>query len=202
MTPRRYDLGKRADSVAETQRRIMEATIKLHNEQGVGATTLPQVARRADVALGTVYKHFPTVDALVTACGGRVMALIKPPGPEIFAGIRAVPDRIDKLVHELFAMYERGARQIAVARCEQGEVPALKAWVQQDAREHEQLMRLALGRDKPAAPELHAALALTDFYIWKAFSEKSVPTQQAAEIITAAVLARVAGATARKGTTQ
>ena len=202
MTPRRYDLGKRADSVAETQRRILEATFKLHNEQGVAATTIPEVARRADVALGTVYKHFPTVDALVTACGGHVMALIKPPGPDTFVGVEALPDRISKLVHELFAMYERGARQIAVARCEQDEVPALKAFVQQDARGHEQLLRLALGRDRLAAPELRAVLALTDFYIWKAFSEKRVPKQQAAEIITAAVLAKITGATARKGTTQ
>lgn len=202
MAPRGYDLGKRAESVAETKRRILAATLALHNEQGVSATTLPEVARRADVALGTVYKHFPTVDDLVTACGGHVMALIKPPGPDIFVGIEALPDRIGKLVHELFAMYERGARQIAVARCEQDEVPALKAFVQQDARGHEQLLRLALGQHRLAAPELRAALALTDFYVWKAFSEKRVPTQQAAEMITAAVLANITGASARKETTQ
>src|SRR5690242_13108060 len=126
MAPRTYDLGKRADSVARTKHRIIEATLELHNEQGVAGTTLPEVARRADVALGTVYKHFPSVDDLVTACGGRVMALIRPPGPDIFDGMDALPERVHKLVHELFGMYERGARQIAVARCEQDQVPALK----------------------------------------------------------------------------
>ena len=40
-----------------------------HAEQGIAAPSIHDVARRADVALGTVYRHFPTLEELVGACG-------------------------------------------------------------------------------------------------------------------------------------
>jgi AcrR family transcriptional regulator len=58
MTPRPYRLGRRAESAEETLRRIVRATYTLHCEQGVAATTMKQIARRADVSVGTVYHHF------------------------------------------------------------------------------------------------------------------------------------------------
>jgi AcrR family transcriptional regulator len=62
MAPRKYDLGKRAEAVEETRRRIIQATFELHGEKGVVATSMQDVAERADVALRTVYYHYPTVD--------------------------------------------------------------------------------------------------------------------------------------------
>ena len=198
MAPRKYDLGKRAESVEETKRRIIDATFELHNEQGVAATTLPEVAQRADVALGTVYRYFPTIDDLVAGCSGQVMSMLLPPGPEIFAGVEPVAKRVGILVRERFAMYERGARQIEVARCEQGRVAALRVWVRQDALQHVDLVREAM---RPVGRRRHIinqAVALTDFYVWRAFANNGVPTQQAAEIIAVAVLATITGASAQK----
>src|SRR5437016_1987820 len=109
MSPRRYNLGKRTQSVEETRRRIVDATFQLHNEKGVVATCMHDIADRADVSLHTVYSHFPTVDALVGGCKHKVITLLSPPGPEIFSGLDAVAPRLSKLTRELFAMYERGA---------------------------------------------------------------------------------------------
>ena len=39
----------------------------LHLEQGIVATTWEDIARRADVATATVYRHYPTLDELVGA---------------------------------------------------------------------------------------------------------------------------------------
>ena len=198
MAPRKYDLGKRAESVEETKRRIIDATFELHNEQGVAATTLPEVAQRADVALGTVYRYFPTVDDLVVGCSGHVMAMLQPPRPQIFNGVDSVAERVRILVRERFAMYERGARQIEVARCEQDRVAALRGLVQQDAWQHADLVREAMRRFGRRARIVNQAVALTDFYVWWAFANNGVSTQQAAEIIAVAVLATITGASAQK----
>src|SRR5205085_4166854 len=186
MAPRKYDLGKRAESVEETKRRIIDATFELHNEQGVAATTLPEVAQRADVALGTVYRYFPTIDDLVAGCSSHVMSMLRPPSPEIFERAASLEARVDILVGERFAMYERGARQIEVARCEQDRVAALRGWVQQDAQQHAALVGEALRPARTRRRIANEVVALTDFYVWRAFANSGVPTRQAADIIAVA----------------
>ena len=47
MSPRRYTLGRRALTAEETRRRIVEATYQLHDEKGIAATSLRDIARRA-----------------------------------------------------------------------------------------------------------------------------------------------------------
>ena len=48
---RKYELRKRAERLADTRRRITEATVELHRTVGPAATQINEVARRAD---GTV----------------------------------------------------------------------------------------------------------------------------------------------------
>jgi AcrR family transcriptional regulator len=38
MSPRKYDMTKRRAAVEQTRRRIIEATMELHGEQGVRST--------------------------------------------------------------------------------------------------------------------------------------------------------------------
>jgi len=46
------------------RRRIVDATMALHLEKGVVATSFDDIARKADVAVATVYRHFPTLHEL------------------------------------------------------------------------------------------------------------------------------------------
>src|SRR5439155_17242751 len=80
MAPRAYRMTRRAAANAETRRRIADAAITLHAEKGIHATTWPDIAKRADVALGTVYCHFPSLDQLVPACTSVNAVLMNPPG--------------------------------------------------------------------------------------------------------------------------
>src|SRR5438093_8456877 len=144
MAPRRYSLGKRAQAVEDTRRRIVDATFALHNEKGVLNTSMQDVAERADVALRTVYHHFPTVNDLVNGCGGKVIELLAPPTPAIFAGHTTLDARLRRLVRELFAMYERGTLPIEKARCQQDEIPALANFIRNDAAMRQSLVREAL----------------------------------------------------------
>ena len=81
----------------ETRRRILEATLSLHAEKGILGTSWQDIARRADVSVGTVYKHFPSLDELVPACGELMYAITRPPSlegaPEIFAGADSLEER-------------------------------------------------------------------------------------------------------------
>lgn len=56
--------------------RIAEAALDVFGEQGAGAST-EEVARRAGVGIGTVFRHFPTKDALVEEALLRHLALVR-----------------------------------------------------------------------------------------------------------------------------
>ena len=68
---RRYDLGRRAEKMEETRRRIVDATLGLHSEVGPAATTISAIAERAGVSRPTVYSQFPDDRSLFSACGAR-----------------------------------------------------------------------------------------------------------------------------------
>jgi AcrR family transcriptional regulator len=52
---RRYDASKRREAAAHTRQAIMGAALELFTERGYAATPMTAVARRAGVALDTVY---------------------------------------------------------------------------------------------------------------------------------------------------
>ncbi len=189
MAPRKYELKARAESVEETRRRIIDATFDLHSEKGVLATSMQDVAERADVALRTVYNHYPTVDDLVAGCAKKVTALLARPTPEIFTGLETCEERIRRLVHRLFEMYERGAVMISVARCEQDDVPGLAEYVADEAALNEALVREALRPFKPRTGTVREVLALTDFYTWKALNQQNLTTRRAADVICRSLVA-------------
>ena len=98
MTPRKYTMDKRKAAVQETQQRIVEATLALHAEKGIFGTSWQDIAHRADVSVGTVYKHFPSLDELVPACGELMYAITRPPSledaPHIFAEANSPEERL------------------------------------------------------------------------------------------------------------
>src|SRR3981081_3815357 len=103
MTPRAYKKTGGAAPSAETRRRIVDAAIALHAEKGVLGATWPDIAKRADVALGTVYRHFPGLDQLVPACTSENAVRMRPPGASVLVGLTHPEERIGRFVEELFA---------------------------------------------------------------------------------------------------
>ena len=59
--------GKRARNAAVRRRRVIEAALSLADEGGYEAVQMRDVAERGDVALGTLYRYFPSKDALLIA---------------------------------------------------------------------------------------------------------------------------------------
>src|SRR3712207_9294899 len=105
-------MGKRKTAVEETRQRILEATLALHAEKGIFGTSWQDIAHRADVSVGTVYKHFPSLDELVPACGELMYAITRPPSPEdaprMFAGadsLRSEERRVGKECRSRWSPY-------------------------------------------------------------------------------------------------
>jgi AcrR family transcriptional regulator len=62
----------RADA-RRNREKVLEAARAVFSDQGVDAQ-MDDVARRADVGVGTVYRHFPTKDALLSALAEELFA--------------------------------------------------------------------------------------------------------------------------------
>lgn len=131
MSPRRYIMTRKKELAAETRQRILVATLKLHGSYGIFGTSWKEIAQEANVAVGTVYKYFPTLDQLVPACGELLMERVRPPQPEsinsIIGDAREPTDRLFRVALELFAFYERGGRHLDINSRER-ELPAVKEW--------------------------------------------------------------------------
>ncbi len=131
MSPRRYSMIKKSAQASETRQRIVEATLKLHGQNGIFGTSWKAIAAEADVSIGTVYKYFPSLDELVPACGELLMERVQPPYPEsiteILGNASAPTERLHRVAGALFAFYERGGRHLDADRRER-ELPAIHEW--------------------------------------------------------------------------
>lgn len=104
---RPYRLGKRKAAVDETKRRIIEAASLEYQENGVEETSMQAVARRAEVAPGTVLYHYPTPENLADAVVESWLETMEPPTPEAIDEEASLPERVTALIGELFRLYER-----------------------------------------------------------------------------------------------
>src|SRR4051794_260709 len=56
--------GKRAQTKAATQRKILKAALRLFQLRGFDATTTKQIARAAGIAEGTIFNYFRTKEEI------------------------------------------------------------------------------------------------------------------------------------------
>lgn len=191
MAPRKYSMGKRGAAVQQTRQRILEATLALHSEKGILGTSWQEIARRADVSVGTVYKHFPSLDELVPACGELMYAITRPPSledtPEIFAGAHSLEERLERLISELFDFYERGAPYIETDFQER-QLPMVQEWEAHMRATIAGLVREALHSVGPDERTVQGVSALLNFSTFKSFMDRDIQKEQAEEIMYEALL--------------
>ena len=181
--PRRYRLGKRSAQVEATHQRILDAASEAYQALGVSGTSVAEVARRADVASGTVLNHFGSAGGLASAVVERIVASIQLPDPAAFATNEPIGTRIRRLTIELFAFYDRSESWWRVYSRESGGVPA---WAEAEANFYagfDRLIRPALG----AAAEDPAVMAVTSLLLggdaYGGLRSRGVGSTEAAEIV-------------------
>ena len=185
---RTYELKARADRQQETRRRIIDATVALHEELGPARTTVSEIARRAGVQRLTVYNHFPDTAELFAACQGQFLAEHPPPdlGPAL-----ALDDphaRVRAALAALYASYRAREPMTAKVQRDRSALPALDALMARtaDAQLEELAAALAapLGARGKRIQGLHAVLALAlDFWTWSRLTREGLDDAAAADLM-------------------
>jgi AcrR family transcriptional regulator len=102
---RKYELRQRADAMAVTRQRIIDAAIELHGTVGPARTTIAGIAQVAGVQRHTVYRHFPTEEDLFGACSAHYWERHPWPDPATWAVIEPAEERLTKALADLYAFY-------------------------------------------------------------------------------------------------
>lgn len=106
MTSRPYRMNKRADQMADTRRRIVEAAVRLHTTVGAANTSISAVADEAGVTRLTVYRHFPDQEDLLVACTAHWSALHPMPYHRSWPEIADLEERGRVALSEIYAYYQ------------------------------------------------------------------------------------------------
>lgn len=110
---RNYTLKRRAESQAETRKRIVEAAVDLHSSIGPANTTVSMIAERAGVQRHTLYKHFPDEQAMAMACSGLSFERDPPPDGSAWRTLAKPGGRLRAALAEIYAYYARNESLLA-----------------------------------------------------------------------------------------
>jgi AcrR family transcriptional regulator len=178
---RRYELRARAKAQEETRERIAAAASKLHEEVGVGHTTVSDIARRAGVQRVTVYNHFADLEALLPACSAHWLERHPMPDFTVAFALEDPRERVRAVLEQLYPWYRENELMQLRVQGERSTVPELESWMTRTAD-------VALGglADALAGGEERtrtiARLAL-DFWTWKRLSSEGLDDREAARLM-------------------
>lgn len=184
---REYELKRRAQQMADTRRRIVEAAIELHQELGPARTSVSAIAERAGVQRQTYYRHFPDPRSLQMACSRLHLERNPLPDPEAWRAIADPHERLRTGLGELYAYYDAHESTLAnVIRDAEidpttREIAMLRMAVMAELRD---ALAEGLPRDK-TDPHLAAALDLAiDFNTWRLLVRRNgLPPPEAVALV-------------------
>lgn len=186
MSPRRYRMGARADTIAATRDRIVRAAMDLHAEHGVLATSWDEIAVRAGVSTATAYRHFSSLGELVPACARTVFDIIQPPtvaeARDQFATLTSPSARLEALVRRSCHCYAMGEGWLHAAQRERDFVPALAGALEVIETTLDTLILAAAGAQTPRT-DRQLLFVLCNFPFWKSLRDRGHSTRAAEHVI-------------------
>ncbi|MFJ4846518.1 TetR/AcrR family transcriptional regulator [Streptomyces sp. NPDC088733] len=176
---RTYEMKARAESTAQTRRRIMRSAFELANETKSLEIVVADVAARAGVSVRTVLRHFGSRDGLFEA----VTAYVK---DEVREERAAPVGDVATAVEVLFDHYELRGEMVLRLLGEEAADPRVRSVTDQGRLLHrawvEQVFAPQLARRGDADRELVTDLltVATDVYTWKLLCrDRGLDRQQA-----------------------
>ena len=109
---RTYRMDRRRALVDLTRHRITEAAVRLHTSVGPSGTSMSAVAEEAGVTRLTLYRHFPSKDALFQACMSHWRALHPPPDADRWRRIPDFEKRVKAAIAELYRWYGENGEEL------------------------------------------------------------------------------------------
>lgn len=189
---RPYNLGKRQASVDETKRRIVAAADEEYQINGIEDTSMQAVARRADVAPGTVLYHFPEPEELAEAVIESWITEMDMPTPESIDPKASLEERVRTLVTELFGLYERSESAYQVYQ-KSFHHPAIARANEMWEKNVSEMLARALG-DHAAAPEaIQVVAAVVNPGFRGALLTSGLTAERSAEVATALAMGWLSG---------
>ncbi|HEV2122636.1 MAG TPA: helix-turn-helix domain-containing protein [Chloroflexota bacterium] len=185
---RKYDMKRRAKRQEETRRRIVEATVELHETVGMARTTISAIAEKAGVERLTVYRHFPDERALFSACSGHWTAANPPPDPASWTQIADPNERLRTALAEVYA-YHRRTEPMMASVIRDAPVHPLTREMAEPYFQHWDRMRYVLatgwGVEDECLALLLAALGhALDFQTWRSLvRQQGLNDEQAVELM-------------------
>lgn len=92
-----------APTTEERRKRVLAAALELADEGGYDAVQMRDVAARAGVAMGTLYRYFSSKDHLLAACQAEQVRAIR-------SGLRRRPVRAGTPYERVMAVVDRATR--------------------------------------------------------------------------------------------
>jgi AcrR family transcriptional regulator len=196
---RPYRKRKRAVAELQTRQRITEAAVALHQTIGPAHTSVKAIAERAGVERATVYRHFPTEEALFDACTSHYYARHPMPDPRTWAVIAEPGERLRAALSAFYAWYEETEDMLSPGIRDLERVPAgaREAFLGYFAAAHATLMRGRAERGRPRALVSAAIGHAINFLTWRSLVREP---QLAAEEGVALMVAMVQAAAQPRST--
>ena len=187
---RKYELKARAEAQEATRARIAAAAASLHEEVGVGKTTVADIARRAGVQRLTVYNHFPDLNALLPVCTAHYLAEHPRPALEPVLALEDPAERLRAALTLLYGWYRDNAPMQRRVYGERATVPELDAWMARSADLALGGLADGLAEGLPGARARALVRLALDFWTWQRLAAEGLDDAAAADL-----MARVASQT-------
>ena len=184
----------RQDAIEETRLAITEATMRLHERVGPRATTVSAVAEEANVTRLTVYRHFPTDDALVVACSAHWRELHPRPDPSAWALVRDPVVRLRGALSETYQWAVTAAPMMAMIHRDVEVMPSFVGeYLAADELHRVAVLAVGFRARGAAARRLRAALAhALRLSTWQSLcADGGLTDAEATDVMVGAVLASV-----------
>ena len=191
---RPYELKARAERQAETRRRIVDATVALHEEIGPARTTVAEIARRAGVTRLTVYNHFPQDAELFAACQGEFLTRHPPPDLTAALALEDPRARVQAALCVLYGDYRVREPMTSKVLRDRSAIPALDELMAQTADVAMAQLGGALAAPFRArgrrAARVRAVIAVAlDFGTWQRLRAEGLDDEEAAALMAGLVAA-------------
>ncbi|HEX5712293.1 MAG TPA: TetR/AcrR family transcriptional regulator [Solirubrobacterales bacterium] len=164
---RAYRMDARAKATEATRERILEASEAVFDELPFDEITLAEVAKRAEVSVQTVLRHFESKD-------GLFLASVMHSGAKMAASRELQPvGSPEEMVDSLIDHYEEFGDRIIHVLAQEDRVPTLRLFTDLGRQFHlewcEQAFAPALKGLRGAKRERRIAqfATATDIYVWK-----------------------------------
>ncbi len=160
-TTRPYTMGARAEAVAETRRRIIEALFELGRERMFPDISLDDVAAAADVSVQTILRHFKSRAGLAEATMDHAIA-------RVTEERRAPVGDVDAAVAVIVEHYEDRGRTALLMLAQESTDPQLAELVRRGRAMHRHWVTDVFAPFAgPRDPLIDLLVVATDVYTWK-----------------------------------